>query len=33
MLDSSDTVHITSELKCLFLNVIFFLASSAALDI
>lgn len=31
--DSSDTVHITSELKCLFLNVILFLASSAALDI
>lgn len=33
MPDSSDTVHIISELKCLFLNIILFLASSAALDI
>lgn len=33
MPDSSDAVHIISELKCLFLNIILFLASSAALDI
>lgn len=33
MPDSSDTVHIISELKCLFLIIILFLAFSAALDI